>query len=160
VDDIEFTRVHLSALIAPACWRARRATEKASQNMGRLSVQAIAIAGEGETLACYLTNSAGRMRVTRRFETPPRPCGGSGVEDMGLLSIDSSDQRERTNEDRAAARFVCGTATSGVEDLGVLSIDSSDQRERANEDRAAARFVCGTATSGAGVMRVDVERSG
>ena len=28
--------------------------------------------------------------------------------------MDSSDQRERTNAYRAAARFVCGTATYGI----------------------------------------------
>ena len=40
-----------------------------------------------------------------------------GVEGSGLCLSDSSDQRERTNNYRAAARFVSGTATCGVEDL-------------------------------------------
>ncbi|MDP6442386.1 MAG: hypothetical protein QGG36_28170 [Pirellulaceae bacterium] len=34
-----------------------------------------------------------------------------GVEDAGLPWLDSSDQRERTKSNRAAARFVSGTAT-------------------------------------------------
>ena len=46
--------------------------------------------------------------------------GTCGVESSELLSTDSSDQRERTNNYRAAARFVCGTATGALADDPIL----------------------------------------
>ncbi len=67
----------------------------------------------------------GQSRNRSAMANEPTACG---VEDAGLRWVDSSDHRERTNEDRAAARFVCGTATCGVEDAGLRWVDSSDRQ--------------------------------